>query len=148
MDHVVYLDSQAKELDSLLSGRKKMIIRGAAGRKIPHGRVHTGDVLFFINNNAEGTVRAKAHVTTVIHSEKLNEEESRALVLQYQPQLCLTGKQLARWAGKRYLVLIGVTEVEATPPFFIDRSNFKNMDDWLPVGTIALVRQADSTAQG
>lgn len=35
MDHVVYLDSTAKELELLLSGKKTMIIRGATGRKIP-----------------------------------------------------------------------------------------------------------------
>jgi hypothetical protein len=38
MDHVVYLDAKEKELDKLRSGQKSMIIRGAAGRKLPHGR--------------------------------------------------------------------------------------------------------------
>jgi len=31
MDHVVYLDASAKELDLLCSGKKRMIIRGATG---------------------------------------------------------------------------------------------------------------------
>ena len=35
MDHVVYLDHKAKELDLLEKGVKTMIIRGAMGRKIP-----------------------------------------------------------------------------------------------------------------
>ena len=35
MDHVVYLDAKAKELENLLSGKKTMVIRGAAGRKLP-----------------------------------------------------------------------------------------------------------------
>lgn len=39
MDHVVYLDAKEKELNKLLSGQKTMIIRGAAGRKMPYGRV-------------------------------------------------------------------------------------------------------------
>ena len=47
MDHVVYLDAKAKELDLLISGEKGMIIRGATGRKMPYGRVNTGDVLYF-----------------------------------------------------------------------------------------------------
>ena len=38
MDHVVYLDAKEKELDKLLSGEKSMIIRGAAGRKLPQDR--------------------------------------------------------------------------------------------------------------
>ena len=57
MDHVVYLDADARELESLLSGRKTMIIRGAAGRKIPYGRVAVADVLYLINNNGEGLVQ-------------------------------------------------------------------------------------------
>ncbi|KUO64077.1 MAG: hypothetical protein APF84_08180 [Gracilibacter sp. BRH_c7a] len=32
MDHVVYLDAKAKELEKLLEGSKSMIIRGATGR--------------------------------------------------------------------------------------------------------------------
>jgi hypothetical protein len=141
MDHVVYLDAQAKELDALLSGQKTMLIRGATGRKIPHGRVQAGDVLYLINNNAEGMVRARAVVASVIHSDRLSEAESRALVAQHQPALCLTEKQVARWAGKRYLVLIEVAGVEPLPAFAIDKSGYGSMDDWLPVEKIAAVRR-------
>lgn len=136
MDHVVYLDAQAEELESLLSGNKTMIIRGATGRKLPHGRVDKGDTLYFINNNAEGRVRAKAKVKSAFHSEKMNEDESRALVMKNQPQLRLTEKQIKRWAGKRYIVLIEVAEVKAISPFAIDKSSYGNMDDWLPVEKI------------
>jgi hypothetical protein len=136
MDHVVYLDTQAKELANLLSGSKAMIIRGATGRKLPHGRVDKGDILYFINNNAEGMVRAKARVKNAFHSEKMTEDESRALVEKNQSQLRLTEKQVKRWAGKRYIVLIEVDDVKEIPPFAIDKSNYGNMDDWLPVGKI------------
>jgi hypothetical protein len=136
MDHVVYLDTQAKELANLLSGSKAMIIRGATGRKLPHGRVDKGDILYFITNNAEGMVRAKARVKNAFHSGKMTEDESRALVEKNQSQLRLTEKQVKRWAGKRYIVLIEVDDVKEIPPFAIDKSNYGNMDDWLPVGKI------------
>ncbi len=139
MDHVVYLDAQAKELDNLLSGNKTMIIRGATGRKLPHGRVDAGDVLYFINNNGEGKVRAKAKVKSAFHSEKMTEDESHALVKKNQPKLSLTDKQIKRWAGKRYIVLIEVTDVQEIPPFAIDKSKYSNMDDWLPVEKIESV---------
>ena len=141
MDHVVYLDTTAKELENLLSGKKTMIIRGATGRKLPHGRVDAGDVLYFINNNAEGTVRAKAVVASAFHSEKMTEDESRRLVKQNQPKLCLTKKQFQRWAGKRYIVLIEVSGVKEIPPFAIDKSSYGNMDDWLPVEKIETVKK-------
>lgn len=136
MDHIVYLEAQAKELETLLSGHKTMIIRGATGRKLPHGRVAAGDMLYFINNNAEGMVRAKARVKSAFHSEKMTEDASRALVEKNQSKLRLTEKQMKRWAGKRYLVLIEVDDVKEIPPFAIHKSNYANMDDWLPVENI------------
>lgn len=142
MDHVVYLDASAKELDLLLSAKKTMIIRGATGRKLPYGRVNQDDVLYFINNNAEGTVRAKAKVKSVLNSEKMTEAESAQLVDRYQEKLQLTGKQYERWAGKRYLVLIEISDVEKIEPFQIDRSDYGNMDDWLPVEQIEKVKRA------
>lgn len=39
MVHLVYCDDKSKELSRILEGSKTMIIRGAAGRKIPHSRV-------------------------------------------------------------------------------------------------------------
>ena len=139
MDQVVYLDAKAKELENLLAGKKSMIIRGAAGRKLPYGRVSIGDVLYFINNNAEGLVKARARVKSVFDSEKMSREESTALVKNHQDKLQLTAKQFKRWAGKRYIVLIEVDEIEELSPFPIDRSNFGNMDDWLPVEQIEKV---------
>ncbi|MFW6294394.1 MAG: hypothetical protein ACOC1M_01600, partial [Halanaerobium sp.] len=80
MDHLVYLDAKANELEKLFDGSKSMIIRGAAGRKLPYGRVNEGDVLYFINNNSEGLVKARAIVDSVFNSEKMSKEESTALV--------------------------------------------------------------------
>ncbi len=140
MDHVVYLDSTAKELDLLLSGKKTMIIRGATGRKMPHGRVYPDDTLYLINNNAEGLILAKARVKSVINSEKMTEEESTGLIESHRDQLQLTKKQIERWAGKRYLVLIEISDLEQLEPFRIDKSAYGNMDDWLPVEKIENVR--------
>lgn len=140
MDHIVYVDAKANELGKLLDGSKRMIIRGASGRKIPYGRVEAGDRLFFIQNNGEGLVRVQAQVTQVINTEKLSEAESCQMVAEYQPQLHLTPEQIQRWAGKRYLVLINVGEITSLAPFAIDRSAYSNMDDWLMVRDIAQVR--------
>lgn len=141
MDHIGYLDAQAKELENLLSGHKTMIIRGATGRKLPQGRVHADDVLYFINNNAEGIVRARANVERAFHSERMAEDESRALVEKDQPRVRLTDRQMNRWAGKRYIVLVEVDDMKEIPTFAIDKSNYGNMDDWLVVEKIESVRK-------
>lgn len=140
MDHIVYLDAKAKELENLLNGTKTMIIRGAMGRKLPYGRVNKGDVLYFMENNGDGLVKAKAIVSDAFHSDKLSKEESLETVENNMDALKLDNRLKKRFAGKRYLVLLSLTKVEKQEPFSIDRSNYGNMDDWLPVEDVRTVR--------
>jgi hypothetical protein len=139
MDHIVCLDAKAHELENLINGTKSMIIRGAEGRKLPHGKVNKGDILYFINNDSEGKVKARGIVSSVYNSGKLSVEESFVTIIKNQDKLQLPDIQFEKWAGKRYLVLIELHEIETIEPFRIDKSCFSNMDDWLPVGKIELV---------
>lgn len=139
MDHVVYIDAREKELEKLLSGTKSMIVRGAAGRKLPYGRVTAGDQLFFVQNDGECLVRARAQVVEVLNSEALSEDQSRQLIEDHQPSLNLTAQQYKRWAGKRYLVLIRLGNISPLEPFRVDRGAYGSMDDWLPVDDIERV---------
>lgn len=132
MNHVVYLDSKADEMGKILTGQKTMIIRGAAGRKVPYGQVKREDIEYFINNNAEGMIKVKAEVASVINSEKMDKDASIKLIKKYKDNLQLSEKQFQRWAGKRYIVLIEVKNIEEITPFQFNRDEFKNrMDDWL-----------------
>lgn len=140
MDNVVYLDFKAKEFENLKHGSKTMIIRGAMGRKIPYGRLNKFDVLYFIENNGSGIVKAKATVDDVFNSEKLTKEQSIEIIEKHKNQLCLNTGLIKRFSGKRYLVLITIKEFEEIEEFKIDRSNYGNMDDWLPVENIKNVR--------
>jgi hypothetical protein len=140
MDHVVYLDAKSNEFEKLSAGSKTMIIRGAAGRKLPYGRVNKGDILYFINNNAEGLIKAKAQVASVYNSDKMDPVESIALVKENQEKLVLSDKQFQKWAGKRYVVLIEVSGFNEVDSFPIDKRGYQNMDDWLPVENIESVK--------
>lgn len=146
MDHVVYVDAQQGELEKLLCGNARMLVRGAAGRKLPFGRVQLGDRLFFVQNDGKCLAQAWAEVTMVWNSSPLSAEESRKVIEGNQEQLQLSPKQLQRWSGKRFLVLIGLGQVTPITPFTINRSNFGNMDDWLPVGDIEQVKIEDRHA--
>ena len=136
MDHIVYLNHKAKELENLINGSKSMIIRGAMGRKLPYGILNIGDVLYFAENNGDGLVKAKALIGDVFNSEKLSGEESINLVEAHQDKLKLDKAMFDRFAGKRFLVLINLSNFETIEAFKFDRSKYSNMDDWLPVGNI------------
>jgi hypothetical protein len=62
------------------------------------------------------------------------------MVEENQIKLQLTTEQINRWAGKQYLVLIEVENIEEFEPFTIDKSNYGNMDDWLPVDDISKIK--------
>lgn len=118
-----------------------MIIRGAAGRKMPYGRLNIGDKIYFINNNGEGLIKASGTFDNVFNSGKMSKEESKALVENNQDKLQLTDKQFKRWAGKRYLVLIKLRDIATVDSFEINRSEYGNMDDWLLVEDIESVKK-------
>lgn len=142
MDHIVYLDTKAKELQNIREGNKDMIIRAAMGRKLPYGRVDMGDVLYFIENKGDGLVKAKAMVSEVFNSDKMTKEESLELLQKYQDRIKPDPGLRKRFGGKRYMVLISITEFELVSPFKINRSDYGNMDDWLPVEDIDKVKIA------
>ena len=108
MIHLVYLDNKEKVLEKIMSGKKTMIIRGAAGRKIPHSRVFNDEVLYFMEKGTK-KITAKARVVNVLNFIKLSEDEINEILLKYQDKLDLTPKQQVRW-HKKCLCLVEFTD--------------------------------------
>lgn len=133
MVHLVYCDDKAKVLDKILEGSKTMVVRGAAGRKIPHSRVNEGEPLYFMQKGSK-KISARATVTHVENYLKLTDEEITATLERNQPKLSLTDKQKERW-HKKCLVLVEFAGVEKIEPA-LDFDHQGNMDDWLIIGQI------------
>lgn len=99
MVHLVYCDDKEKVLDKIMSGTKTMVIRAAAARKIPHGRVFKDEVLYFMEKGS-AKITATATVCSVQNLIKLSEDEIVNTLSKNQPKLNLTEKQKARWHKK------------------------------------------------
>lgn len=127
MVHIVYCDDKEKVLEKILDGTKTMVVRGAAGRKIPHSRVFEGETLYFMKKGT-AKISAKATVDSVTNLIKLSEDEIVATLAE--PRLALTPKQKERW-HKKCLCLIGYTDVTPIGPHDFEKQS--NMDDWLIV---------------
>ncbi len=138
MDHIAYCDKKAKELEKLFNGSKTMLIRGAAGRKIPYGRVNEGEKVYLVENDGSCEIKASAIVKSVFNSEKMTKEESEKLIHENMDKLNLTTAQLKRWNGKRYICLIEIFDLKEIEPFTFTRTS--NMDDWLILENIAEVK--------
>jgi hypothetical protein len=96
--------------------------------------------LYFIENNGDGFVKGFATVESVFNSDILTKEQSIEIVRQNHDKLQLNKGLENRFAGKRYLVLISIKDFKEIEPFKIDRSDYGNMDDWLPVENIEKVK--------
>ena len=131
MVHLVYCDNSGKSgervLDKILRGEKTMIVRGAAGRKIPHSRVFEGETLYFIEKGSS-LITAMAEVIGVENYVKLSEEEINETLSKNQTKLQLTEKQFERW-HKKCLCLVEFGGARKIEPLEFDRQG--NMDDWL-----------------
>ena len=136
MVHLVYCDKAGKKgekvLDKILAGTKTMIVRGAAGRKIPHSRVFEGERLYFMEKGS-GQITATATVRSVQNFVKLSEEEITKTLEDNQEKLSLSDKQKARW-HKKCLCLVEFENVEEIAPLAFDHQG--NMDDWLIIDKI------------
>ncbi len=131
MVHLVYCDNTGKKgekvLDKILAGTKTMIVRGAAGRKIPHNRVFEGERLYFMEKGSS-SITATAIVKEVQNYVKLPDEEITKILEDNQNKLNLSEKQKVRW-HKKCLCLVEFENVEEITPLAFDHQG--NMDDWL-----------------
>lgn len=132
MVHLVYCDNVSKELSKILEGKKTMIIRGAAGRKIPHSRVFQDEILYFMEKGTK-KITAKAIVLNVQNFVKLGDEEIINTLDKNSNKLQLTEKQKVRW-HKKCLCLVEFHNVEEIKPLDFDHQS--NMDDWLIIDKI------------
>lgn len=137
MVHLVYCDNIGKSgtrvLDKIMNGTKTMIVRGAAGRKIPHSRVFEDETLYFMEKGT-AKISALAKVKSVQNFIKLPEDEIVNTLNDNQDKLNLTEKQKKRW-HKKCLCLVEFCEVKAIePPLAFDHQG--NMDDWLIIEKI------------
>lgn len=131
MVHLVYCDNAGKKgvrvLDKIIAGTKTMVVRGAAGRKIPHSRVFEGERLYFIEKGS-ASITATAIVKNVQNYVKLSEEEITRILSENSGKLNLTDKQMVRW-HKKCLCLVEFENVEEITPIAFEHQS--NMDDWL-----------------
>ena len=145
MVHLVYCDNAGKKgvrvLDKIIAGTKTMVVRGAAGRKIPHSRVFEGERLYFIEKGS-ASITATAIVKSVQNYVKLSEEEITRILSENSGKLNLSDKQMVRW-HKKCLCRVEFENVEEIAPIAFEHQS--NMDDWIILNRIEDVAAGTGT---
>jgi hypothetical protein len=106
MNHLVYLDARAGELEKILSGVKTMLVKEFDPAQTTARSVNPGDSLYFLRDQDDSAVRVKAFVVRVLNLAKTFEEDPLHTLKEMQPRLQLTEDQFNFWAGKDDLQLV------------------------------------------
>ncbi|HSF82326.1 MAG TPA: hypothetical protein VLA49_13880 [Anaerolineales bacterium] len=139
MNHLVFLDARAGELEKILSGIKNMIVKEFDPAQFAAYPVKPGDSLYFLRNKNECALRVKATVLRVLFFTNNKHEELSQTLKEMQPKLQLTEDQYNYWSGKKQVQLvefgsahkIGVIQIAAHK--IVDRS------DWIAFEEFSLV---------
>jgi len=106
MNHLVFLDPRAGELEKILSGVKTMLVKEVDPARTSAHPVSPGDSLFFLRNKDEFALRGKATVVRVLSFKNNSDEDLSQPLKEMQPRLQLTEDQYSYWSAKKGIVLV------------------------------------------
>src|SRR5512137_1280245 len=100
MNHLVFLDRRAGELEKILSGVKTMLVKEFDPAQTTVYPINSGDSLYFLRDKDDCALRVKATVVRVLSfANRLDEELSHTLK-SMQSRLQLTEDQYNYWSAK------------------------------------------------
>ena len=140
MNHLVFLDAQAGELENILSGVKTMIMKEFDPTQPIAHPARPGDSLYFLRDKDDCTLRVKATVVRVLlFTNRLNEDLSHTLK-EMQPRLQLTEDQYNYWSEKQHVLLVEFEAAHKIPVVEIKLEKITDRSDWVPFEEFSLIR--------
>ena len=139
MNHLVFLNAQAGELEKILSGVKTMLVKEFDPVQTTAHPVNPGDSLYFLRDRDECALRVKATVTRVLFlTSNLDEDVSHTLK-EMQPKLQLTEDQYNGWSAKRQVVLVEFESARKIGVIHVAPNRIMDRSDWIPFGDFSLI---------
>jgi hypothetical protein len=138
MNHLVFLDARAGELEKILSGMKTMLIKEFDPAQTTAHPVRPGDSLYFLRDNGECAVRVQATVVRILFSTNRLDQDLSHTLKEMQPRLQLTEDQYTYWSAKGQVLLVEfgaahkISAIHVAPYKIADRS------DWIAFEAFSL----------
>ncbi len=141
MNHLVFLDARASELEKILSGVKTMLIKESDPAQTSAYPVHPGDQLYFLRDHEDCVVRVTATVVRVLFvsnqgeggpsaGSQLAEDLTHALK-EMQPRLHLTEDQYNDWTAKQQILLVEFGSAHKIDLFQVASHKLQDRSDWI-----------------
>lgn len=141
MNHLVFLDSRAGELEKILSGVKSMVVKEFDPAQPTAHPVSPGDSLYFLRNKDDCALRVKATVVRVLFfTNRLNEDLSHTLK-EMQPRLRLTEDQYNYWSAKGQVLLVEFASAQKIDMIHVAPDKITDRSDWIPFEAFNLITE-------
>lgn len=106
MNYLVTLDAQAGELEKILSGMKRMIVKACNSSHPTPQAVRPGDSLYFLRGCDDCALRVKATVVRLLSFTNPLEADQSLPLKELQPGLQLTESQYNHWSAQKQLLVV------------------------------------------
>jgi len=136
MNHLVLLDAQAGELESILSGVKTMLVREFDPAQATAHPVTPGDGLYFLRNRDDCALRVRATVARVLLLTGTTPEDLSHTLKEMQPRLQLTEDQYNQWSVKRQVFLVEFESAHKVDVIHVAPNRIPDPSDWVAFGEL------------
>lgn len=138
MNHLVYLDARAGELEKILSGVKTMLVKEFDPAQTTALSVNPGDSLYFLRDQDDCAVRVKATVVRILFITQQEEDLAHTLK-EMQPRLQLTEAQFNFWAGKDDMQLVEFESAHKISVIQVASRKTTGSVDWIAFEAISQI---------
>jgi hypothetical protein len=139
MNHLVFLDPFAGELEKILSGVKCMLVKDFDLEHSTAYPVSPGDSLYFLRDKGECDLRVKATtVRTLFLTNNLDGDLSHNLK-EMQPRLQLTEDQYNYWSIKEQVQLVEFDCAHKIDVIHVASNKVTDRSDWVAFEELSLI---------
>ena len=139
MNHLVFLESHARELEKILSGVKSMVVKEFDPAQSNGHPVRPGYSLYFLRNKDECDVRVKATVVRVATLMNSPNEEHSQILKEMQPRLQLTEEQFNYWSVKKQVLLVEFEAAQKIDVIHVASNRIMDRSDWIAFDEFCLI---------
>ena len=141
MNHLVFLDAQAGELEKILSGIKSMVVKEFDPARAAGQAVRPGDSLYFLRNKDECTLRVKATVVRVLFYTNDVDPDLSHTLKEMQPRLQLTEDQYNHWSAKQQILLVEFASAHKIGVIHVAPNKIADRSDWIAFEEFGLITE-------
>jgi len=141
MNHLIFLDPLAGELEKILSGTKSMVVKEFDPARSAGHAVSPGDSLYFLRNKDDCALRVKATTVRVLFFTNNSGEDLSHTLKEMQPRLQLTEDQYNYWSTKHQVLLVEFGSAHKIDIVHVAVDKITDRSDWIAFEALSQITE-------